>query len=49
MNCYMNIMGGTDGGAGSPLAYNPANCYSTVVLVPKLQGNVTILGNGGIR
>lgn len=50
MNCYLNIMGGSDGGPGSPLPnFNAANCYPTYVVVPKLQGNVTILGNGGIR
>ena len=27
MNCYFNVMGGSDGGAGSPLAFNPGTCY----------------------
>jgi hypothetical protein len=25
-NCYLNVMGGADGGAGSPLTFNPAAC-----------------------
>lgn len=26
-NCFTNIMGGADGGAGSPLSFNAATCY----------------------
>jgi hypothetical protein len=25
-NCYFNVMGGVDGGAGSPLPFNPTSC-----------------------
>lgn len=28
-NCYLNIMGGSEGGAGSPLTFNASNCYTT--------------------
>ena len=28
MNCYFNVMGGTDGGVGSPLTFNASTCYS---------------------
>ena len=27
MNCFYNVMGGTDGGAGGPYAFNADNCY----------------------
>jgi hypothetical protein len=27
-NCYTKVMGGTDGGAGSPLQFNAARCYA---------------------
>lgn len=27
MNCYMNVMGGVAGGAGSPLTFNANSCY----------------------
>jgi hypothetical protein len=27
-NCYLNVMGGVDGGAGSPLTFNAATCYA---------------------
>lgn len=26
-NCYLTIMGGTDGGAGGPLTFNASSCY----------------------
>jgi hypothetical protein len=32
-NCYTKIMGGTDGGQGSPLVFNAGNCYVTDKLV----------------
>jgi hypothetical protein len=28
-NCYVKIMGGTDGGQGGPLQFNAGNCYAT--------------------
>lgn len=28
MNCYYNVMGGTDGGAGGPFTFNANSCYS---------------------
>ena len=31
--CYTKIMGGTDGGQGSPLSFNAGNCYATDKLV----------------
>jgi hypothetical protein len=27
-NCYLHVMGGSEGGAGSPLVFNAAKCYS---------------------
>jgi hypothetical protein len=27
-NCYLKIMGGVDGGQGSPLLFNAGNCYA---------------------
>jgi hypothetical protein len=27
--CYVVVMGGTDGGPGSPLKFNAADCYGT--------------------
>lgn len=46
-NCYLNIMKGTDGGAGSPLTFNANTCYSsTGVVSPQppttLTGTVTV-------
>lgn len=38
MNCYLNTMGGTAGGAGSPLTFNENRCYgSAPVVVPPLS------------
>jgi hypothetical protein len=28
-NCYIKVMGGSDGGAGGPLSFNAATCYGT--------------------
>ena len=28
--CYLNVMGGTEGGAGSPLAFNATACYPII-------------------
>jgi hypothetical protein len=28
-NCYIKVMGGSDGGAGGPLSFNAAKCYGT--------------------
>lgn len=28
-NCYLNTMGGSEGGPGSPLSFNEATCYAT--------------------
>lgn len=28
-NCYQNVMGGSEGGAGSPLTFNASTCYSS--------------------
>jgi hypothetical protein len=36
-NCYQNIMGGSEGGAGSPLTFNAGNCYSASQLLPPTQ------------
>lgn len=30
-NCYLNVMGGVNGGAGSPLTFIPNNCYGAVI------------------
>jgi hypothetical protein len=38
--CYTKIMGGVDGGQGSPLTFNAGNCYVTdkiVQIVPKFR------------
>lgn len=40
-NCYINVMGGVDGGTGSPLAFNENNCYGAAVTVP--PGSPTLL------
>lgn len=32
-NCYLKVMGGTDGGQGGPLSFNAGNCYATDKLV----------------
>jgi len=32
--CYTAIMGGSDGGAGSPLTFNPASCYAASSQAP---------------
>jgi hypothetical protein len=35
MNCYVNIMGGSDGGPSSPLSnFNASNCYGSTQSVP---------------
>jgi len=26
-NCYISVMGGSEGGPGSPLTFNPDTCY----------------------
>ncbi|MGB6387210.1 MAG: glycosyl hydrolase family 28-related protein [Terriglobales bacterium] len=36
-NCYQNVMGGSEGGAGSPLTFNASNCYSASQLLPPTQ------------
>jgi hypothetical protein len=28
-NCYVNVMGGNEGGPGSPLTFSAASCYSS--------------------
>ncbi|KAA6457878.1 hypothetical protein DYQ86_21150 [Acidobacteria bacterium AB60] len=35
-NCYLKVMGGSDGGQGGPLTFNAGNCYATdkIVSVP---------------
>jgi hypothetical protein len=33
-NCYFNVMGGSEGGAGSPLQFNADKCYSHGSLTP---------------
>jgi hypothetical protein len=32
-NCYLKVMGGSDGGQGSPLSFNAGNCYATDKIV----------------
>jgi hypothetical protein len=36
-NCYQNIMGGSEGGAGSPLTFNASGCYSSSQLQAPTQ------------
>jgi hypothetical protein len=37
-NCYLNVMGGSEGGAGSPLTFNAGTCYaSNPQLAPPTQ------------
>lgn len=35
--CYQKIMGGSDGGAGSPLRFNAARCYPKGNVAPSIQ------------
>jgi hypothetical protein len=39
-NCYINVMGGAEGGTGSPLSFNPGACYSATP--PPATSNSTI-------
>jgi hypothetical protein len=40
--CYLRVMGGSDGGAGGPLSFNPNKCYGTgVPVTPVAPGNKT--------
>jgi hypothetical protein len=32
-NCYLKVLGGTDGGLGGPLPFNAGNCYVTDKIV----------------
>jgi Pectate lyase superfamily protein len=36
-NCYLNIMGGSEGGAGSPLTFNASTCYPSGQISPPTQ------------
>ena len=42
-NCYLNVMGGVEGGAGGPLSFNASTCYSSITPAPPtdLTGTVT--------
>ncbi len=42
-NCYLNVMGGVEGGAGGPLSFNASTCYSSIAPAPPtdLTGTVT--------
>jgi hypothetical protein len=43
-NCYLNIMGGVEGGPGSPLGFNPNNCYA---LTPTVTNPAISPASGG--
>jgi hypothetical protein len=44
MNCYLNVMGGSEGGAGSPLPnFNPGGCYQ--VSSPSTAPAITMFAN----
>jgi len=36
-NCYLNIMGGSEGGPGSPLTFNASTCYPASQISPPTQ------------
>lgn len=36
-NCYLNVMKGSEGGAGSPLTFNASTCYSSTQIAPPTQ------------
>jgi len=33
--CFYNVMGGVEGGAGSPLTFNPSSCYTQTAVQPQ--------------
>jgi hypothetical protein len=39
-SCYLYIMGGSDGGAGGPLAFNASKCYGTGSQAPQAPGGL---------
>jgi hypothetical protein len=41
--CYLNVMGGSDGGAGSPLSFNAATCYGGGATPPSPPTGVGIV------
>lgn len=43
-NCYFNIMGGSLGGPGSPLPFNPANCYGGAPVVYNARTDTCVHG-----
>jgi hypothetical protein len=44
--CYLGTSGGSYGGAGSPISFNAATCYSSASpMPPQITGNVVISGN----
>ncbi len=49
--CYTHVMGGVDGGAGSPLSFNAATCYSGVVpaAATQLTGSVVLTGTAKVQ
>ncbi len=42
-NCYVHVMGGADGGQGSPLEFNAGRCYSTGNNVTKAAGENLVM------
>ena len=46
MNCYYNVMGGADGGPGSPLTFNANTCYAVVATTARTIGGGHKVGGG---
>lgn len=42
-NCYLSTMGGTDGGAGSPLTFNASKCYDNLLPPPSAPTALTAI------
>jgi hypothetical protein len=48
-NCYLNVMGGVDGGTGSPLTFNANTCYSAIATTyPRILGGGHTHGGGHV-
>lgn len=45
MHCYLAVMGGSDGGVGGPLSFNPSNCYgASSASTGNVSGSVVMKG-----
>lgn len=43
-HCYLQLMGGSDGGAGSPLRFNSARCYPRSNALPQIPSKQRVSG-----